>query len=152
MDEVNAVFNLMRPLKKINVFSGSTAGCGVVNEPTEREERKPRLTAGDKAILVDDIECMRQKIEDAMKSQEIADEPEIVTKKYNARSDDIKDDDIDEVYTRFKFDKYSSQELPIYSSKRSILDKIEKWSSLVIVGNTGCGKTTQVNYFHMSYF
>lgn len=132
MDEVNQVFGFLKPIKR-EVFGGSTLGCVNLSKPKQNES-KPQLTRYDKRELEEDVENMRQKIDEAFKTKQIHND-------YH----DGNEKNYDNVYDRYKFDQYnSSGKLPIYSSKRKILKVLEESPVLILQGSTGCGKTTQV--------
>ena len=42
------------------------------------------------------------------------------------------------------------QSLPIYRHRNSLLFALQKYRATVLVGETGCGKTTQVSVSYMS--
>lgn len=52
-----------------------------------------------------------------------------------------------EIYKNYDFKHKSKVELPIFSSKERILNLIEDNSVIILQGETGCGKTTQVPQF-----
>lgn len=50
----------------------------------------------------------------------------------------------DGVYDRFKFNLERDASLPIHDARDEILDTIRKNPVVILEGDTGCGKTTQV--------
>lgn len=53
--------------------------------------------------------------------------------------------------TSFVFNRYTSlpldeqrKRLPIYNYRKAVLFLLEKYQTLVLVGDTGCGKSTQI--------
>lgn len=50
----------------------------------------------------------------------------------------------DGVYDRYNFDLERDNTLPIHDAKDEILDTIRKNPVVILEGDTGCGKTTQV--------
>lgn len=94
-----------------------------------------RLQESEKQLFEDDIEVARQKLKKNLEAIEHID-------------DEFDNDHVDDVYTKYDFSKRSCNVgLPIYSSKREILEKIAKYQSVIIEGSTGCGKSTQVSIF-----
>jgi len=53
-------------------------------------------------------------------------------------------DEYDDVYDRYDFSRPSLPDLPIFNHSRQILEHLEQNNIIIIQGNTGCGKTTQV--------
>ena len=53
-----------------------------------------------------------------------------------------------EKYQALKKDR---DQLPVFASKGEIMDAINNNSVVIIRGNTGCGKTTQVRINHVLY-
>lgn len=95
---------------------------------------RPKLSLMEKELIENSIDSMRQRID------QIQQLPDVVEDKLDRLTDVISTD----VYKIFDFDTRSSKYLPIYSSEKAILEAIEKHYATIIVGNTGCGKTTQV--------
>lgn len=61
--------------------------------------------------------------------------------------------------TNFVYNKYLSQSiqtqrqrLPIFNNRNHILYLLEKYQTLVLVGETGCGKSTQIPQVSLYYF
>lgn len=55
----------------------------------------------------------------------------------------------DGVYDRYPFDLRRDESLPIHDKREEIVDHIRANPVLVLEGDTGCGKTTQVRFFLM---
>lgn len=139
MDEVNQVFGFLKPIKR-EVFGGSTLGCVNQSKPKQNES-KPRLTRHDKREMEEDVEKMRQRIDEAFKAKQV----------YKDDHDE-NEKDYDDIYDRYKFDQYeNSGKLPIYSSKQKILKVLAESPVLILQGSTGCGKTTQAWFFAYMY-
>ncbi|XP_030375012.1 probable ATP-dependent RNA helicase spindle-E [Scaptodrosophila lebanonensis] len=69
----------------------------------------------------------------------------------NEMEDDIDDDEMlptirndAEYYKKFHFDLKRDTSLPIYAQREEIMEAIDKNPIVIIKGETGCGKTTQV--------
>lgn len=135
MDEIDKYFTRLEPLVRKPVFTGTSARCRIV--PSTSQPKRPiKLTGDVKETLEEDIECMREMMKKNMMVNNV------VT--------DASDGAIDDVHVRYNLKKsHSSRKLPIYESKQQILEALEKNSALVITGNTGCGKTTQVSLFYL---
>lgn len=59
----------------------------------------------------------------------------------------IDEDEPDPVYAKYKFDNFiqsNAKELPIIAQREVLLDAIEANPVIVVQGDTGCGKSTQV--------
>lgn len=50
----------------------------------------------------------------------------------------------DRVYSRYEFNLDRDKSLPIHDAKDEIISNIRKNPVIVLQGDTGCGKTTQV--------
>lgn len=48
-------------------------------------------------------------------------------------------------YARYNFDTRSEIELPIHASREKIVEAVRENRVIILQGDTGCGKTTQVN-------
>lgn len=53
----------------------------------------------------------------------------------------------DGLYDRYHFDLRRDETLPIHDSKEQIIASIRENPVIVLEGDTGCGKTTQVDSF-----
>lgn len=51
----------------------------------------------------------------------------------------------DNVYTRYNFNLNRDESLPIHDNRDQILGALRKYPVVVLEGDTGCGKTTQVS-------
>ena len=54
-------------------------------------------------------------------------------------------DEYDNVYDEYSFERKYVSDLPIMKRAGEILNELEKNNIIIIQGNTGCGKTTQVS-------
>lgn len=50
----------------------------------------------------------------------------------------------DDVYKRYNFNLNRDKSLPIYDAKDEIINGVRKNPVIILEGDTGCGKTTQV--------
>lgn len=137
MDEINNWMNFNKPRKTIDVFAGSIKAGSIPATP-KKCESQPRLTDIDADILEDDIEQMRNNLEIALKMKKNQ-EPQV-------DNDAPIENDFDNVYNTFKFNHYPLNILPIHSVEQEIMRKLQHHTSIVIVGNTGCGKSTQASH------
>lgn len=96
--------------------------------------KRSTLNHEDKKNLQFMVEEMREKMEIGIKIRD-------------SEEQNFPSVEVDEVFAKYRFDKSSSTELPIHSVKQKIMKTIENNSSVVIIGNTGCGKSTQVPQF-----
>lgn len=115
--------------------SNGTVFCGLASQINSNRTNnmtwsRPKLSSMEKEMIENSIDSMRQRIDQIQQLPDVEDE-----------RTDVKSTD---VYKKFDFDTASSKHLPIYSSKKDILEAIERHYATIIVGNTGCGKTTQV--------
>lgn len=111
------------------IFCGSSSQINS-SEMNDTARTRPKLSSLEMEMIENSIDSMRQRIDQIQQLSDIADKP----------TDLISTD----VYKKFDFDTASSKHLPIYSSKEAILETIKRHYATIIVGNTGCGKTTQV--------
>lgn len=111
------------------VFRSSTSQI-VSGETNNNTWSQPKLSSMAKELIENSIDSMRERIDQIQQLPDVKHEP----------TDGISTD----VYKSFDFDTASSKHLPIYSSKDAILEAIKRHYATIIVGNTGCGKTTQV--------
>ncbi|KAI8119816.1 putative ATP-dependent RNA helicase spindle-E [Lucilia cuprina] len=51
----------------------------------------------------------------------------------------------DPIYSRYEFNLERDTSLPIHDAKDEIINSIRKNPVIILQGDTGCGKTTQVN-------
>lgn len=131
MDYLNTIFNKKRPFAPIKISGGTTNGR--ISTVSHNVCAQQCLEASEMEMLEDDLQNIRQKMDDDIKS--------------TIRTNDYIDDQDDDVYKKYKFDRKSqiSTQLPIHQSKDKILSKIMQNPSVVIEGSTGCGKSTQVS-------
>lgn len=115
------------------IFCGSTSGIFSLQSNIKRDN-KSKLTFDDENVLQWEIEGIRKRLDEAIKFKE----SEVFNENAMGRAD------FNKSYEMYKTNSPSPLLLPIHSSKQSILNKIEDYSSIIIVGNTGCGKSTQV--------
>ncbi|XP_031618969.1 probable ATP-dependent RNA helicase spindle-E [Contarinia nasturtii] len=130
MDFLDIMFSKGKPFTPISVTGGSTNGR--VKAYIKPLTIKTRLLDDEKDMFEDDIEETRQRLKKNLERM-----GEI----------DVTDDNFsDDVYTKYNFNTRTSNgyALPIYSSKRDILENVSKFQSVVIEADTGCGKSTQV--------
>lgn len=144
MDYVDILFNKERPFAPIKISGGTTNGR-VVKE-TQRTFRQ-NLEAFEREMFEDDIHDIRHQLNHDIKTS---------MKTNNYLDSHTLDYNDDVIYKIYKFDQrsQSAMRLPIYGSKDKILSKIRQYPSVVIEGNTGCGKSTQVSkilYIYMSF-
>lgn len=119
------------------VFYGSASQINS-SELNNTTLNRPKLSSFEKEMIENSIDSMRQRIDQIQQLPDVKDE-----------STDVISTD---VYKNFNFDTASSKHLPIYSSKNAILEAIEKHYATIIVGNTGCGKTTRVCILVILYY
>lgn len=116
--------------------SSGTVFCGSASQIKSGETNnmawsRQKLYPMEMEMIENSIDSMRQRIDQIQQLPDVGDES---TNVINT-----------DVYQKFDFDTASPlKHLPIYSSKRAILEAIEGHYATIIVGNTGCGKTTQV--------
>lgn len=133
MDFINILFNKSKPFTPVSVPGGSSNGRVMSSE--KLVAFGPRLQESEKEMLQDDVEITRRKLKKNLEST-------------GETYEDSSDCD-DNVYTKYKFDQRTLDaiQLPIYASKHEILSKIANYSTVIIEGSTGCGKSTQVSFF-----
>lgn len=116
------------------IFRGSTSQI-FSSETNNNTWSRQKLSSMEKKMIENSIDSMRHRIDQIQQLPDVDDEPTVVIST--------------DVYKNFDFDTASSKHLPIYSSKDAILEAIERHYATIIVGNTGCGKTTQVCIFKL---
>lgn len=142
--------NMKKPFKPIKITGGTTNGR-VISTTKIENERKAELDGNTEELLEHQIREIEGKLEDSLKLNAT-----------NGNEDEtyMCDPDYMEFYAKykdkFKFKSNKSSDLPIYASETEILKKISENLTVVIQGNTGCGKSTQVSisiyFFLISVF
>lgn len=140
MDYMDILFNKERPFAPIKISGGTTQGRIVVEKQLTFRQN---LEASEREMFEDDIHDIRQQLNHDIKTS---------MKTSNDLDSHALDDDI--IYKKYKFDRRSqdAMQLPIYGSKDKILSKIRQYPSVIIEGNTGCGKSTQVSNILYIFF
>lgn len=135
---VNVLFQRNKPFTPIRISGGTTNGR-VKSQPQISVEK--RLEVHERELYEDDIEYMRRELQENIR---LAD----------AEQDLTSGGQTDEVYKKYRFDErtQNATQLPVYASQGKILSKISEYSSVIIEGSTGCGKSTQVNSFRFILF
>lgn len=134
-DYYDVLFNPHRPFVPTRISGGTTNGR-IISEREREPER--HLDQQERLTYENDVDKMRSELK--MKLIMIG------TEDYDEPGSDCP---ADEVYRKYNFSHrtQAATQLPVHAFKSEILSKISKHPAVVIEGSTGCGKTTQVNFF-----
>ncbi|XP_054743401.1 probable ATP-dependent RNA helicase spindle-E [Anastrepha obliqua] len=155
MNEIEEFFNFTKDFKREPALRGyisgdlaATAGKFDNGKPIKREyfgdqyskpvAEKERRRMLDEDVSMEDIHSSRQ----GATSSTCMDELEDLSEEEDAKPKILRVDD--GVYSKYNFNLKRDESLPIHDNKDQILNAIRKNPVVVLEGDTGCGKTTQV--------
>lgn len=124
----------LHSIARSSMFGGSTSDVFFSNFNKEQKNRAHLSYNDTYAHIETDIEDIRKTLDDSIIGKNLR---EIDDTHLHAEDDK-------ELYEKYDFRKTNSLDLPIYASKEEILSKLKEFSTIIIVGSTGCGKSTQV--------
>ena len=148
MDEINAFFDLSKPLQRVNISSSTTRAWTRPQASRPKSQTSAKSSNyGEKYLKREQNELLRR-FNDAPSSSSVSQLEDL-----SDDSSDSEEEDTDPIYEKYAFDFNNRRDdLPIFAQKDEILETLSTNLVMVLQGSTGCGKTTQVRWNGMWVF
>ncbi|XP_011209559.2 probable ATP-dependent RNA helicase spindle-E [Bactrocera dorsalis] len=155
MDEVKTFFDFTKEFRRVPVPRGCVSGNIAANagkadsgRPIKREyfgdQYSKQIADQERKRILEEDDPMNEtrSSRHGATSSTCMDELEDLSDEDDVKPKTNRIDD--NVYTRYNFNLNRDESLPIHDNKDQILAAIRKYPVVVLEGDTGCGKTTQV--------
>ncbi|XP_055384477.1 probable ATP-dependent RNA helicase spindle-E [Condylostylus longicornis] len=156
MDDINDFFDFSKPFKRTVVSGGCVNGRCMPDETFRSEVIPKREVIGKeyskKLAVAEEINVLEDDY--AVSAGPSSGRSSNISRSFMETMEDDTDEDInmdkkpkDDIYEKYNFSKRTHIDLPIFDTREDIIELIHRNRVVVLEGETGCGKTTQLPQF-----